>query len=373
LRTVVFYISGHGFGHASRSIEVINAILARRQDVRILARTTAAAWLFERTVVARPEGRSFGGRALHEGPGSSPVSRFTRHEVETDTGAVQIDSLHLDEPETIARAREFMFTFDARADAEARFLRDHRADVVAFDIPPLGVAAATRAGVPAVAIGNFTWDWIYSAYASADDVVRRIGEAYAGTTLALRLPMHGGFTSFPVVVDVPFVARRSTHSRQETRRLLGLPSHSRLVLLSFGVYGIERIDQGALAALDGYTVVGSASQPLDETALYDAGLRYEDLVRAVDVVVTKPGYGIISECAANETALLYTSRGHFREYDVLVREMPRYVRAGFITHEDLFSGRWQAALDALLQQPPPPERADASGAGVVAGRLLDMI
>ena len=53
--------------------------------------------------------------------------------------------------------------------------------------------------------------------------------------------------------------------------------------------------------------------------LYAHGLRYEDVVGAVDVVITKPGYGIISECVANDTALLYTSRGHFVEYDVLVR------------------------------------------------------
>ena len=32
-------------------------------------------------------------------------------------------------------------------------------------------------------------------------------------------------------------------------------------------------------------------------------------MRAADVVVTKPGYGIISECIANDTAILYTSRG----------------------------------------------------------------
>ena len=51
---------------------------------------------------------------------------------------------------------------------------------------------------------------------------------------------------------------------------------------------------------------------------------------AADVVVTKPGYGIISEAIANDTALLYTSRGRFVEYDVLVHEMPRYLRAQFI-------------------------------------------
>ena len=54
-----------------------------------------------------------------------------------------------------------------------------------------------------------------------------------------------------------------------------------------------------------------------------SGYRYEDLVRAADVVVTKPGYGIIAECLANDTALLYTDRGRFIEYDVLVAAMRR--------------------------------------------------
>ena len=34
----------------------------------------------------------------------------------------------------------------------------------------------------------------------------------------------------------------------------------------------------------------------------------------------------VSDCIANGTALLYTSRGRFAEYDVLIREMPRYLR-----------------------------------------------
>ena len=66
------------------------------------------------------------------------------------------------------------------------------------------------------------------------------------------------------------------------------------------------------ASMPGYHVLLPGM--IDESAMYDRGYRYEDLVRAVDVVVTKPGYGIISECIANDTALLYTSRGDFREY-----------------------------------------------------------
>jgi L-arabinokinase len=104
--------------------------------------------------------------------------------------------------------------------------------------------------------------------------------------------------------------------------------------------------------------------------MYELGFRYEDLVAAADVVVTKPGYGIISECIANETAVLYSSRGHFVEYDVLVTEMPRYLRCAFVDQEALLQGRWRAALDDLLTCPPAPEKPRIDGAGVVAQRLL---
>jgi len=115
---------------------------------------------------------------------------------------------------------------------------------------------------------------------------------------------------------------------------------------------------------------GPATVTFDERTLYDGGWRYEDLVAAVDVVATKPGYGIIAECAANGTSLLYTSRGHFVEYDVLVREMPRYVRSQFIPQDELFAGRWRPYLERLLAQAPPPP-ADVSGAEQAADIVLE--
>jgi L-arabinokinase len=101
-----------------------------------------------------------------------------------------------------------------------------------------------------------------------------------------------------------------------------------------------------------------------------AGLRYEDLVAAADVVVSKPGYGIVSECAANGTALLYTSRGRFAEYDVFVESMPALLRCRFLAPDDLRAGRWSAAIDALLAQ-PAAERPRIDGAAVAARTILE--
>src|SRR5262249_56155206 len=101
---------------------------------------------------------------------------------------------------------------------------------------PVGFGGAGGAGVPSLAIANFTWDWIYSVYPAFDRIapgVRAvIHTAYAQATRALRLPLHGGFAAMAAVtIDIPFIARRSTRDRAETRRAVGVNGGGRPVLL----------------------------------------------------------------------------------------------------------------------------------------------
>ncbi len=288
-----------------------------------------------------------------------------------DTGVVQIDSLRLDPAATIAQANDFHETLDARAAAEAALLRQRDVRFVVADAPALGCAAAARAGISSVVVSNFTWDWIYGEYREYLDVAPRliptIQAAYRHADAAWRLPMHGGFETFEHIVDVPFVARHATHPPADTRARLGLPpldGDRKLVLPSFSAYGVDGIDLGSLDLTSSWHVVR-----VPDASIYDAGLRYEDLVGAVDVIVTKPGYGIISECIANDTALVYTSRGRFAEYPVLVREMPRYLRCAYLDNDALLDGRWRGALDAALNAPPPPETPRTDGAEVIAAMI----
>jgi hypothetical protein len=371
MHPLVWYVSGHGFGHASREIEIINAIRDRRPDLPIVIRTGAKRWIFDLTL-------------------RSPVEFQT---TECDTGIVQIDSLRLDEAATLRLADDFYRSFDAKVSAERRVIESLGAQLVVGDVPPLAFAAAHAAGVPSIAIANFTWDWIYEDYEPArfgmPDLVSRVREACAHAGLFLRLPMWGGFEMAPAdaTCDIPLVARRSARDRNETRAALGLPLDRTLVLLSFGGHGLKGLSPAAfesfgddyVAVLTGHLEMSEAARQsrrgvieFDEQALYDAGWRYEDLVAAVDVVATKPGYGIIAECAAHQTAILYTSRGHFVEYDVLVREMPRYARSEFIPQDALFAGQWRPYLESLLARPYPPA-VDVSGASVAADLILGRV
>jgi L-arabinokinase len=374
--TVAFYISGHGFGHASRQVEIINAFGRRHPGVRIFVRSAAARPLLERTIRVPFE--------LDPRP--------------CDTGVIQIDSLHLDAGETIARARDFYATLDRRAAEEARLLRDRDTRLVIVDAAPLGCEAAAVAGIPSVVVSNFTWDWIYAAYTEdlhlGPDVIPAIQRAYRKATSAWRLPMHGGFETFDATwlaeapqarrrLDLPFVARHAdpSRSRYDVLSGLGLPFDRPVALASFGGHGAHGLAIDRLDCLDTWTVVltGTPEERLERGHLrviadgdiYDAGLRYEDLVHAVDVVFTKPGYGIISECIANRTAMVYTSRGRFAEYDVLVREMPRYLRCAYLEQDALLTGRWRAAAEAAVNAPAPPENPPTNGAEVVAEMMAE--
>jgi L-arabinokinase len=396
---IVFYISGHGFGHASRDIEIINALRAREPDLRVIVCTQAPAWLLQNSATRPVELR----------------------EVECDTGLLQPDSLHLDAEASLRGAAEFYKDFDQKVVVEQDFLRACHARLVLGDIPPLAFEAAAAAGLQSVAVGNFTWDWIYEGYpeqvAEHPSLLPTIRRAYARASRALRLPMHGGFVGLEGVTrDIPLVARRSQRAPADTRRLLGLPE-GLLFLLSFGGYGIRGFNPNAPDRLARYTLVitddasgrelwparrsltsevgspsaqgsgetgrslqGEASRAgnsniirISGAQLRQAGCRYQDLIRAVDIVVTKPGYGIVSECIANETTMLYTSRGRFREYDVLVAEMERYTRCEFIDNDSLLTGRWEPSVERLLATPMPAERPRIDGADVAANMIIEML
>ena len=103
-------------------------------------------------------------------------------------------------------------------------------------------------------------------------------------------------------------------------------------------------------------------------------LPFDEAVARTRETLQAEGFGIITECIANNTAMLYTSRGHFPEYDVLVEEMPKYLRTAFIGQDELFAGKWETPLNKLLAKPKGKAKTymkpDTNGAEVAAELLL---
>lgn len=357
--TLVLAVSGHGFGHAVRCAEVARALLDR--GARVLLRSEAPRWLFPSAVEPIPS------------PGW-PL----------DVGVAQHDGLELDVDETRRRWDALSAQFEPRAGAEARLLREVGADLVLGDVPPLAFAAAARAGVPGVALANFGWDWIYAAWPDFGAIIRCIQSAYGQAERLLRLPLHSptsdAFAGFGRIEDVPLVARQARLPRAAVRQALGLAEHQPVVLLSFGGFDARGIDLAALGGLGDTTFVltpplsqaADSSLPPNVLRLAEQPEDYVSLLAACDAVVTKPGYGIASDCLANRVPMLYTERGPFREYDVLVAALHALGPAHAIPRAELLAGNLGPYLERLLDEPTTWRPLRLDGAAVVAARLLEI-
>ena len=353
--TVALAVSGHGFGHAVRCAGVARALLAR--GARVLVRTEAPAWLFPK--------------------GAEPM----RHPGwPIDVGVAQRDGLELDIDETRRRWRAFARDFSVHARAEARLLLDEEIDVLVGDIPPLAFAAASRAGVPSLALGNFAWDWIYSAWPDFDDIVSCVQSGYAQADVLLRLPLHSSeekaFSAFNPIEDVPLIARRAEQTKHSVRARHGLPDGAPVVLLSFGGFTARGLNLAALGEWSNYVFVvtppiasGVNASPANVRVLNEMPADYVSLLAACDVVVTKPGYGIVADCLANRVAVLFTDRGPFREYDVLADALPRLGRAHYVPQAELRAGHLGPHLDTLLALTTPWTEQRMDGAACVAERV----
>ena len=351
---VAFYITGHGFGHATRMGAVASALARQRPGVEISLISMAPEWLFRMNL---PYDFRLRPRAL-------------------DVGVIQLDSIRLDPAATLEAYARLLESLQTAVEEEAETLRREGVDLVVADIPPSAFLVAQEAGLPAIGISNFTWDWIYADYVRAlpehAPILEQIRDAYGRADLFLRLPFHGDCGVFKEIRDIPMIARRAVRPREEVRDTLGLDGSRPVILISFGGLDIQGIDFDRVESLSEYCFLTTQPipRPLENVQVVSLnGFRYEDLVAQADAVITKPGYGIVSECLVNRTPMLYTARGQFAEYDPLVTGLARYGVAAFIGNDDLLAGNWRTGLDGLLRLPRTWPDLPANGADVAAGVL----
>lgn len=345
LPRLVFYVSGHGYGHATRAallLERVRAALPVELFVRgsVPARILAGA-----------------GAALSAGLEEPPL--------------VQRGGLDVDWDGSLRAHLAFLERRAEAVAAEAAWLRSLAPSLVLADVPSLACEAASKAGVPCRLVSNFTWDWVLGSRAAADPrwlpVSGRMADAYALAAGAWRLPGSGGFSTVPAVSDPGLLARRSAASRLEARAALGVPEDGRpLVLVSFGGFGasLPRLDDPALEA---FRFAGFGPAPAGLRAPWHAldenpALPHAESVAACDLLVGKPGYGTFSEAAAHGCRVLAVRRPDYVESEALWRWLSGVATCAELPRAEFESGRWAPHLSALMARktlaPVPAPGAD---------------
>lgn len=363
---ILFAVTSHGLGHLTRSLAVARALREARPGLELVVASTASA---ERIAQDLPP-------------------PFEHRAVAYEPGVLQQSFVLIDAPATRDAYRALAAERDARLAAEARFLREAGCRAVVSDVPALPVRAASRVGVPAVAVANFTWDWILEPLVAGTDLADlpgRLRDDYAAGLCHLRLPFGPSTSPFPRSEPAPLVSRRAAHGRGEVCRRLGLPDPEapdaeRLVVVCPG--GWEPRAWPAVHVPGGaglrFVTVGDLPVTADAPLLalphaLPEGVSFPDLVAAADVVLAKPGYGIASECVAHRTPLVAIEREGFRETPVLLEALRDMGPCATLSVDGFFAGRWEPSLRAALADATPWASVPPDAAARVAGRLAELL
>jgi L-arabinokinase len=358
---VVFYISGHGYGHAVRMSEVIRALAALAPECTVAVRCGAS-----------------GDALRHIFAGIAQVEP-----ARLDSGVVEENgALSIDAPATVRRLSQLLRDRQQIIAREVDLLRQQRPALLVADIPYLAGDIAAAAGVPCIGIANFTWDWIYEPYLAAHperqqllDIIRG---GYGRMQSLLRLPLSHVMSGFQRVVDMPLVARHPRQGADDVHRRLGLdPRDSRTrVLLAMR----EGISPAALETaarqgpeflfLDPNPVTAGLPNNVRHVELRPE-LRFTELLAACRIVISKLGYGILSECIASQVAMLYPPRVGFREEELLRVAVGRYVPGREIPLGDYQAGDWLGPLRSLRDTTAPCEALDTHGGAACARIIAD--
>jgi hypothetical protein len=169
--------------------------------------------------------------------------------------------------------------------------------------------------------------------------------------------------AFARSLSVGLIAREPSTRREATRRILGIGETDSAVLLAFQPASVPslrlpppRRGRVFLAPSGWQDAVVRA-----DVRILVKAMRFEDALAACDVVVGKPGYGLIGDVEASGARFLYVPRPGFPENEVLERHLAGRAGTASLAPARLAGGGWEDDL-AMLEDAAPPAPAEAGGA-----------
>ncbi|KAI5659279.1 hypothetical protein M9H77_28072 [Catharanthus roseus] len=350
-----YYVTGHGYGHATRAVEVVRNLILAGHYVHVV--TVAPEYVFTIAI-------------------QSP-QMFIR-KVLLDSGAVQTDALTVDRHASLEKYFETaVVPRDAILETEISWLKSVNADLVVSDVVPVACRAAADAGIRSVCVTNFSWDFIYAQYVMAAgyhnrSIIWQIAEDYSHAELLIRLPGYCPMPAFRDVVDAPLVVRRLLKSRAEVRKELGIGDETKVLIYNFGgtPSGLKLKEDFLPAGWICLVCGASEGQELPQNFMrLPTEIYTPDLIAASDCMIGKIGYGTVSEALAYKVPFVFVRRDYFNE-EPFLRHMLEHFQSGVeMIRRDLVTGQWAPYLKKAINMKPCYE--GAVNGGEVAARILE--
>lgn len=333
-------LSAHGFGHYAQVAPVVNHLLKRMPNLQLTFRTTLPAG-----VIAA--------RIQHP---------FAVQAVADDFGMLMHNAIDVDVAASLERYRLFHGDWPRLLESAATALKTAKPDLVLADAPYLTLSAAARAGIPAVALCSLNWADVLNWYADTPtrtNIIPRICESYASAqcfmqaapSMAMPLLQAAGVGLRPVgALGSPGAARPEI-----LRKHLGLADTVALVLVGMGgmPFSVSMRDWPKAAgerSVHYLLAAGWESPGAHASCLGDLPFDYSDIMASVDLIITKPGYGMFVEAVAAGVPLIYVARDDWPDTVSLENWIARHGRARKVSRQELAAGCLAEPMLELLQQ-----------------------
>ncbi len=338
-KSIAFFISPHGFGHAARSCAVIQKLSERLPKIEFHIFTLTPEWLFK---------------------DSLKDVCYHYHPLKSDVGFVQDSPLHIDFKNTLKELQTFIPPDRQLIETLSASLNELNCLAIVCDISPIGLLAGSRLDIPVFLLENFTWDWMYEFYLDLHpwftSYISFFKEIYQ------QVDYHIQAEPFSYSVKNSFIcapiSRRFRNSREHTRKSLNITTDKPVLLLSTGGIASKHDFLEKLARMQDlqFIVPNDAKQ----ISLYDNIIElphhsqyyHPDLVNAADAVICKVGYSTIAEIYQAGLPVLYVSRKDFRESypisDFLHANLPSIE----ISVEEFEQQNWFHYIPDLIKKQP---------------------
>jgi uncharacterized protein (TIGR00661 family) len=328
---ICFYISDYGYGHASRDIAIIRRLSNELNGVKIYIKTDGP---------------------FHFVHQSLPQKNVKVIQIKNDIGVVfKENSVTVDRERTKKMVDEWVDSWDGYIQSERGFCEKHKINLILSDIVPQPFIVADELGIPSIAISNFTWHYIFYNLFGDIPATERIKESYQCADIALALPFNEEMNTFKKKKEISLVSREITGDRQDMRRKCGISDDELLVYVGVGKSFNPSFlrSMKPIEALNVKFLFSSNAELLFENMVMIPSNETEtqNYIAMCDLVVSKTGYGTVSEAIRARIPMFLLKRDGFKEDELIGNKVEELGIGRYISEESFLDGTWVNELNHL--------------------------
>jgi len=286
---IVYYVTDHGLGHASRAIALIKEF--KKKNIVVVVRSNDPLGILKKSLSDV--------QIISGSTDFKPVMQKN-------------NPMRFSDIQTKKKLLDWIANLPDIITHESRLLKKILPDLIISDTAFMPLLTAKKNQIPSILISNFIWN---EALNLPQHLKLFLHSSYENSDLVLKLPF-GTKMNLKNKRDVGLVSRLPTISKHQIRKNFGLKKHEKLVLIS-----LSGMLKNPIKFPKNVHVLDISDYSIIKNSEIDIFVNGQNLVNAADLVICKCGYGFVSECLTSGTKFYYVLDKKHKEANGIHRQL----------------------------------------------------